>query len=59
MRATLTTEELAAVLGVSAWSLYEAARRGDPPVAPIRVGRRLVWPRAAVEALVGPVEVEL
>jgi hypothetical protein len=44
---------LAAVLGVSAWNLYEATKRGDCPVAPIRCGRRLLWPKARVAAALG------
>lgn len=55
--ATYTAEEFAALLGVSLWSLYESVRRGDPPIPPIRVGRRLVWPRSAVNTLLG-LEVE-
>jgi predicted DNA-binding transcriptional regulator AlpA len=51
--ATITAEELAGVLGVSTWSVYESVKRGDCPVEPIRVGRRLVWPRACVERLLG------
>lgn len=51
--ATMTAEELAELLGVSTWAVYEAVRRGDCPVAPIRVGRRLLWPRASVDALLG------
>lgn len=54
-RATLTVDELAAALGVSSWGVREAVRRGDCPVQPIRVGRRIVFPRAAVECLLGPV----
>ena len=51
--ATLRAAEFAELLGVSEWSLYESVRRGDCPVAPIRVGRRLVWSRAAVQKLLG------
>lgn len=50
---TLRAEELADLLGVSAWAIYEAVRRGDCPVEPIRVGRRVVFARAAVDALLG------
>jgi predicted DNA-binding transcriptional regulator AlpA len=57
-RRTLTAQQLADALGVSPWSIYEAVKRGDCPVRPIRVGRRLVFPRPAVEALLGPIEVE-
>jgi predicted DNA-binding transcriptional regulator AlpA len=51
--ATYTAEELAGRLGVSSWAVYESVRRGDCPVEPIRVGRRLVWPRAVVDRLLG------
>ena len=54
MSSTLTAEELAAALGVSTWTVYEAVKRGDCPVEPIRIGRRLLWPRARVEQLLGP-----
>jgi len=50
---TLSTAEFADLLGVSEWALYESVRRGDPPIPPIRVGRRLLWSRAAVDALLG------
>jgi excisionase family DNA binding protein len=53
MAATMTASELAELLGVSTWAVYEAVRRGDCPVAPIRVGRRLLWPRSNVDALLG------
>lgn len=51
--ATYTADEVADLLGVSTWSLYESVRRGDPPFPPIRVGRRLVWPRALVDRALG------
>lgn len=53
MIVTYTTEELAGLAGVSTWSLYEAARRGDCPFPFIRIGRRLVWPKAAANQLLG------
>jgi len=43
---TLHAEELAARLGVSTWTVYESVRRGDCPIRPIRIGKRLVWPKA-------------
>jgi len=52
-RATITAPELAEMLGVSTWAVYEAVRAGEPPVPAIRVGRRLVFARTAVEALLG------
>lgn len=53
MSATYTADQVAELLGVSTWSIYEAVRRGDPPIPPIRVGRRIVWSRAAVDSLLG------
>ena len=50
-RQTLTVEEAARVLGIGRNSAYEAVRRGDLPV--IRIGRRYVVPRAALERLLG------
>ena len=55
-RRTLTVDELAAALGVSAWTVYESVRRGECPVRPIRVGRRILFARAAVEQVLGPIE---
>ncbi len=52
-RATITATELAALLGGSTWSIYQSVRRGDCPVPPIRLGRRLLWSKAAVDALLG------
>lgn len=51
MSATYTAAELAALLGVSEWAVYESVRRGDSRVPPIRVGRRIVFARAAVHRL--------
>lgn len=48
-RQTLTVEEAARALGIGRGSAYEAVRRGDIPS--IRVGRRLVVPRAALDRL--------
>jgi len=46
-RLTLTVEEAAASLGISRASAYEAVRRGEIPA--IRIGRRILVPRAALE----------
>ena len=51
--AVYRAEQLADLLGVSEWALYQSVRRGDCPVPPIKVGRRLVWSRAAVDRLLG------
>jgi len=48
-RATLSIDETALYLGISRQSAYEAARRGDIPT--IRIGRRILVPRAALEQL--------
>jgi len=53
IRSTITANELAAVLGVSTWALYQSVREGTCPVEPIRVGRRLVWSSARVADLLG------
>jgi excisionase family DNA binding protein len=48
-RQTLTVQEAGNILGISRSTAYEAVRRGELPV--IRIGRRLVIPRVAVERL--------
>ena len=51
--ATMTAAEVADAFGVSLWTVYEHARRGDFPVAPLQVGRRYVWPRSLVLRALG------
>jgi len=46
---TMTVEEAAAALGISRNLAYEAARDGRIPA--IRIGRRLLVPRRALEKL--------
>ena len=48
---TITIEDAARLLGISRGLAYEAARRGEMPV--IRLGRRLLVPRAQLYELVG------
>jgi excisionase family DNA binding protein len=48
---TITVEDAAVLLGISRGLAYEAARRGELPV--IRLGRRLLVPRARLLELVG------
>ena len=48
-RSTLSVEEAGDVLGLSRATAYAAANKGDLPV--IRIGRRLVVPRHALERL--------
>ncbi|MEM7160244.1 MAG: helix-turn-helix domain-containing protein [Myxococcota bacterium] len=47
-RATLTARELAALLRVNRKTVYEAAAQGQIPS--IRVGRRVLFPRTAIES---------
>ena len=50
-RPVLTVEEAAAYLSLSRGSAYQAIRAGEIPS--IRIGRRLLVPRAALEAMLG------
>lgn len=53
-RSTYTAPEVAERLGCSLWLLYDLVKRGECPVEPIRLGRRLVWSRPVVDRLLGP-----
>ncbi len=46
---TFTVEEVAKMLGIGRNSAYEAVARGEIPT--IRVGKRLLVPKAALEKL--------
>ena len=46
---TLTVTECARLLGISRGSAYEGIRRGEIPS--VRLGRRLLVPRAALERM--------
>jgi len=48
-RLTLTIEEVAAALGIDRSTAYDLAARDDLPVPVIRLGRRLVVGRTALE----------
>jgi len=48
-RRTMSVDEAALVLGISRGSAYEAVKRGELPA--IRLGKRIVVPRAALERL--------
>jgi excisionase family DNA binding protein len=50
-RRTYSVSEAAALLGVSRGVAYEAAKTGELPT--VRLGRRLLVPRARLEALLG------
>ena len=51
--ATLTIKQLAPVLGVSEWALYQSVRDGNPPVPVLRVGKRLLFALPKVADLLG------
>jgi excisionase family DNA binding protein len=48
-RQTVTVDEAATILGVGRNKAYEAAHSGEIPT--IRIGKRLLVPRAALERL--------
>lgn len=50
-RKTITVDEAAVYLGVSRYSAYQAVREGSIPS--IRIGRRILVPVQAFEALLG------
>jgi len=47
----LSVEEAAGLLGISTWLAYELVHQGELPS--LRLGRRIVVPRAALERMVG------
>jgi excisionase family DNA binding protein len=51
-RRTLTIEQAAKALGISRTGAYQLAARGELPGV-IRLGRRLLIPKAALEKLLG------
>ncbi len=51
---TMSTQEAAAIWGISADQLYRVAKRHEAPVEPLYFGsRRLRWPTQQVLATVG------
>ena len=54
LRETITVAEAAQALGISRASAYRAAGRGE--LGAIRIGRRLVIPRAMLKRLLEPIE---
>lgn len=50
---TIDASTAASIFGCSVWSLYEQVKRGDCPVEPLRLGRKLRWPTARVLDAVG------
>ena len=53
-RATYTAKEVAELLGISPWNVYRVVKEdGDiSGVKPIWVGRRVVFPKRAIDELV-------
>lgn len=53
--ATYQVDEVASLLGISSWAVYQVIRRAEAPIGTmaIKVGRRVVFPRASVDALLG------
>ncbi len=56
-RKTLTVPEAGKVLGLGRNSSYDAARRGEIPT--VRIGKRLLVPRAALAKLLGETSEDL
>ena len=50
-RSTVNIDEAAQTLGVSRLTLYSAIRNGESPVPVIKIGKRLVVPKAALAKL--------
>lgn len=50
---TVTVEYAAAALGIGRTTAYHAVRTGQFPVRTIRIGRRVVVPRASLDRLLG------
>ncbi len=48
---TLTVPDAAAILNVSSWVAYDLIRRGEWPTPVIRLGRRVLVPKAPFERL--------
>lgn len=52
-RETIDAAELAEALGVSTWTIYQSIKDDSCPLPVIRIGRRLVFSRAALQDLLG------
>ncbi len=53
--AVYRADQVAELFDISEWAVYQAVRREEAPLGTmaIRVGRRVVWPRAAIDRLLG------
>lgn len=47
---TISVPEAAEMLGISPWTYYEAAKRGDLPS--LKIGRRILVPKIQLEEFV-------
>ena len=56
---TLTSAEFAELLRVPVAQIWKLAREERAPVAPIRLGRSIRWPTAAVVALLAGTQREM
>ncbi|MDA8297425.1 MAG: helix-turn-helix domain-containing protein [Actinomycetota bacterium] len=53
MSAVYSAEDLAELAGVSTWSIYQAVKADACPFPFLKIGRRIVFPRAAADRLLG------
>ncbi len=50
---TMRADQVAALWGCSAWSVYAMRKAGTLPVEPLSLGRNLVWPTVQVLSSIG------
>lgn len=53
MSATYTAEQVADLAGCSTWSVYNSVKDGSCPFPFVKVGRRILFVRSAVDRLLG------
>ncbi len=51
--AVYTAEELAELAGVSTWSIYQAVKAEESPFPFLKIGRRILFPKAPADRLLG------
>lgn len=49
----LNTPRLSELTQTNEWTIYDHVRRGDFPLEPLRIGRKIMWRTADVERLLG------
>lgn len=52
---TFTVEEFGQIFGLSRTAAYAAVNNDDKPIGVIKIGRRIIIPRAAIERLLAGV----